>query len=208
MQPIDSQAAIAKAIAKDCKVVTCDAARPRRVVDTTVMSHATLQLHGRDRIRYFAPVGFCAFLGVLCLALAATSIFLRTMGDAIVITVTGLLGLVACAIAGWVLLHLQLRWLRYTAVPLSISPQAAWQAIHNLAREAGWRISSGAPGQTLIAHTPGTMFDEGERIAVEFRPHEVLVASICDPSVGFSLIGNTKCRQHCERIRRALLEAT
>jgi hypothetical protein len=172
------------------------------------MSHATLQLHGRDRIRYFAPVGFCAFLGLLCLALAATSIFLRTMSDAIVITVTGLLGLVACAIAGWILLHLQMRWLRYTAVPLSISQQAAWEAIHNLAQEAGWRIKDGAPGQALMAYTPGTMFDEGERIAVEFRPREVLVASICDPSVGFSLIGNTKCRQHCERIRRALLEAT
>ena len=172
------------------------------------MSHAMLQLHGRDRVRYFAPVGFCAFLGVLCLALAATSIFLRTMGDAIVITVTGLLGLVACAIAGWVLLHLQLRWLRYTTVPLRISPLAAWEAVHKLAQEAGWRISSAAPGQTLTAHTPGSMFDEGERIAVEFRPHEVLVASICDPSVGFSLIGNAKCRQHCERIRRALLEAT
>jgi hypothetical protein len=195
-------------LAKEGKVVICDAATARRLVDTNVMSHAMLQLHGRDRVRYFAPVGFCAFLGVLCAALAATSIFVRTMGDAIVITVTGLLGLMACAIAGWLLLHLQLRWLRYTSLPLSISPQAAWDTIHALALQAGWRISSGAPGQTLIAHTPGTMFDEGERIAVEFRPHEVLVASICDPSVGFSLIGNAKCRQHCERIRRALLEAT
>jgi hypothetical protein len=172
------------------------------------MSHAMLQLHGRDRVRYFAPVGFCAFLGALCLALAATSLFVRTMSDAIVITVTGLLGLAACAIAGWLLLQLQLRWLRYTSLPLNISPRAAWEVIHSLAQEAGWRISSGAPGQTLIAHTPGTMFDEGERIAVEFRPHEVLVASICDPKVGFSLIGNAKCRQHCERIRRALLEAS
>jgi hypothetical protein len=172
------------------------------------MSHAMLQLHGRDRVRYFAPVGFCAFLGVLCLALATTSIFVRSMGDAIVITATGLLGLVACGVAGWLLLHWQLRWLRYTPVPLNISPQAAWQAIHKLAQEAGWRITSGAPGQTLIAHTQGTMFDEGERIAIEFRPHEVLVASICDPSVGFSLIGNAKCRQHCDRVRRALLEAT
>jgi hypothetical protein len=172
------------------------------------MSHAMLQLHGRDRVRYFAPVGFCAFLGVMCLALAITSIFVRSMGDAIVITVTGLLGVVACGVAGWLLLHWQLRWLRYTPVPLNISPQAARQAIHKLAQEAGWRITSGAPGHTLIAHTQGTMFDEGERIAIEFRPHEVLVASICDPSVGFSLIGNAKCRQHCERVRRALLEAT
>ena len=178
------------------------------MVDTNAMSHALLQLHGRDRVRYFAPVGFCAFLGVLCLGLATTSIFLRTMGDAIVITVTGLLGLVGCATAGWVLLQLQLRWLRYTSVPLSISPQAAWEAIRKLAQEAGWRISSGTPGQTLTAYTPGTMFDEGERIDVQFRAHEVLVASICDPSVGFSLIGNAKCREHCERIRRALLEAT
>jgi hypothetical protein len=176
--------------------------------DTLAMSHAMLQLHGRERIRYFAPVGFCAFLGVLCLALAATSIFVRTIGDAILITVTGLLGVIACALAGWALLHLQLRWLRYTSVPLNVSPQAAWEAIHTLAQQAGWRISRSAPGQTLMAHTQGTMFDEGERIAVEFRPHEVLIASICDPSVGFSLIGNAKCRQHCERIRRALREAS
>ncbi|HEX3835759.1 MAG TPA: hypothetical protein VHW25_02260 [Steroidobacteraceae bacterium] len=171
------------------------------------MRHTLLQLHGRERVRYFAPVGFCAFLGVLCLALATTSMFLRTVDDAIVITVTGVLGVMACALTGWALLHLQLRWLRYAPEPLSISPQAAWEAVHTLAQEAGWRITRSTPGQTLTAHTPGTLFDEGERIAVEFRPHEALIASICDPSVGFSLIGNAKCRQHCARIRRALREA-
>ncbi len=172
------------------------------------MTYATVQLHGTDRVRYFAPVGIFVFLGVLCLALSTTSLFLRTMDQALALVVTGAFGLAVCGSAAWLLLRLQLRWLRYTPVPLSVSPQRAWEVVHRLALESDWRIEREAPGQTLQAHTKGTMFEEGERIAVEFRPDEALVASICDPSVGFSLIGNEHCRAHTERIRRALLEAT
>ncbi len=49
------------------------------------------------------------------------------------------------------------------------------------------------------------MFAEGERVCVEFRDDQVLVASICDPNVGFSLVGHQRCVQHCEQVRRAVL---
>jgi len=49
------------------------------------------------------------------------------------------------------------------------------------------------------------MFAEGERVYVEFHDREVLVASICDPDVGFSLVGHKRCLQHCDRVRRAVL---
>ena len=105
--------------------------------------------------------------------------------------------------AGLVILRLQLRWLRYTSIPLYTERSAAIAAVRQLIADAGWRITRQSSGG-LEARTPGSMFDEGERISVEFRDHEVLVASICDPQVGFSLVGHQRCIQHCERVRRAV----
>ena len=171
------------------------------------MTEATLQLHGSDRVRYFAPVAFCAFLGLLCLGLALVAAAVPNLRDPLAVTVTALLGLLGCGGAGFLLLRLQLHWLRYTRVPIRSSPQVAWDAVHRAAVEAGWRIASESPGQTLRALTPGSMFHEGERVAVEFGTHEILVASICDPAVGFSLTGHERCRQHTERVRQAVQAA-
>lgn len=169
------------------------------------MSQATLQLHGSDRVRYFAPVVLCAFLALLCLATGGVSVLLPNMQQAIAITVTALIGVILCAAAGGLLLRLQLRWLRYSHVPIHSSPEAAWHAVHDLVLQAGWKIAQESPGHSLQAVTPGTMFEEGERVAVEFRADEVLIASICDPAVGFTLTGQERCRQHCEQIRQAVL---
>jgi hypothetical protein len=166
----------------------------------------TLRLQGIDRARYFAPVMLFAFLAALCLALIAVSAFLVTIHDALAITVAGLFGMLATGAAGMVILRLQLRWLRYTAIPVSTDPATAFAAVRRLVAEAGWRVTrQGADG--LEARTPDTLFAEGERVSVEFREHEVLVASICDPNVGFSLVGHQRCQQHCERVRRAVLAA-
>ena len=167
------------------------------------VNQATLRLQGIDRVRYFAPVGFCVFLCALCLGLAVVSTMVR-IPEALAITAVALLGVFACAVAGALLLRLQLHWLRYTHLAVRQSPQAAWEAVHQTALDSGWSITHEIPGHTLRATTPGTMFGEGERVAVEFSPHEVLVASICDPAVGFSLTGHERCRQHSERVRRAV----
>ncbi len=165
---------------------------------------ATLRLQGIDRARYFAPVMFFGFLAALCLALITVSAFLVTIHDALAITAVGLFGLLATGAAGAVILHLQLRWLRYTAIPISTNAATALAAVRTLVTEAGWRITRQADG-VLEARTPDTRFSEGERVCVQFRDHEVLVASICDPNVGFSLVGHQRCQQHCERVRSAVL---
>jgi hypothetical protein len=164
----------------------------------------TLKLQGIDRARYFAPVVFFGFLAALCLALITVSAFLVTVRDAVAITAAGLFGLVSTGAAGALILRLQLRWLRYTTIPISTDRETAFGAVRQLAADAGWNISRQS-ASALEARTPGSLFDEGERVCVEFRDHEVLVASICDPNVGFSLVGHRRCRQHCERVRQAVL---
>jgi hypothetical protein len=182
--------------------------RHRQVGILTAMHTATftgtLKLEGLDRAKYFAPVLFFGFLAALCLALITLSAFLVTVRDALAITAAGLFGLVSTGAAGALILRLQLRWLRYTAVTISTDRETAFGAVRRLAADAGWNIVRQS-ASLLEARTPGTLFAEGERVCVEFRDHEVLVASICDPNVGFSLVGHRRCLQHCERVRRAVL---
>ncbi len=165
----------------------------------------SLKLHGVDRARYFAPVVFFAFLACLCLAMIAVSAFVVTLRAAIAIAVAGLFGFLATGGAGALVLRLQLRWLRYTAIPTAATAEAALAAVRTVVAEAGWKVAHEST-DSLEARTPGGMFVEGERIYVEIRPHEVLVASICDPNVGFSLVGQERCRQHCQRVRQAICE--
>lgn len=164
----------------------------------------TLKLQGLDRAKYFAPVVFFGFLAALCLALITVSMFLVTLRDALAITAAGLFGLVSTGGAGALILRLQLRWLRYSSVPICTDRETAYGAVRRLAADAGWTIVRQSAAH-LEARTPGNLFVEGERVCVEFRDHEVLVASICDPNVGFSLVGHRRCLQHCEQVRRAVL---
>ena len=166
----------------------------------------TLQLQGFDRARYFAPVVFFGFLAAMCLALITVSAFLVRIHDAAAIAAAGLFGLLATGGVGALILRLQLRWLRYTSVPISIDADTALAAVRRVATEAGWKITRQASGN-LEAETPGTMFAEGERVSVRIRDQQLLVASICDPNVGFSLTGHQRCLQHCERVRQAVANA-
>jgi hypothetical protein len=49
------------------------------------------------------------------------------------------------------------------------------------------------------------MLQEGERVAVQFRDQQVLIACICDPGVGFSLVGRRRCQHNREQVRCAVL---
>jgi hypothetical protein len=166
----------------------------------------TFRLQGIDRARYFAPVVFFGFLAAMCLALITVSAFLVTIRDAVAIAAAGLFGLLATGGVGALILHLQLRWLRYTCIPISIDAETALEAVRRVATAAGWKITRQA-AENLEAETPGTMFAEGERVSVRIRDQQLLVASICDPNVGFSLTGHQRCLQHCERVRQAVLNA-
>jgi hypothetical protein len=164
----------------------------------------TLELQGADRARYFAPVAFFGFLAALCVALITVTPFLVTFHDAMALAAAGVFGLLATGGVGALILRLQLRWLRYTSVPISIDADSALEAVRRLAIESGWKITRHSSG-ILEAETPGTMFAEGERVSVRVRDQQLLVASICDPHVGFSLTGHERCLQHCERVRQVVL---
>ncbi|HTV78917.1 MAG TPA: hypothetical protein VMF03_11705 [Steroidobacteraceae bacterium] len=164
----------------------------------------TLRLQGIDRARYFAPVVFFGFLATLCVALIAVSAFLVTMRDAVAIAAAGVFGLLATGGVGALILRMQLRWLRYSSVPISVDADTALQRVRRLAADAGWKITR-QRNAGLEAETRGTLFAEGERVSVEIRGQQLLVASICDPHVGFSLTGHRRCQQHCERVRQAVL---
>jgi hypothetical protein len=163
-----------------------------------------LKLVGFELAKYFAPVAICGYLAALCLALIVTSAFLRNMGDAVAITVTGVFGLLVSGAFGLAILRMQLSELRYTVVPTATDALANFEAVLRLARSSGWQITSQIPGQCLEARTSGSFLTEGEIVAVKFCKQDVLVASICDPGVGFSLIGRRRCIQNRELVRGAV----
>jgi hypothetical protein len=163
-----------------------------------------LKLAGVERVKYFAPVAICVYLAVLCVALMITSAFLENMHDAVAITAAGLFGLLVSGALGAVILRVQLRELRYVVVPTHADPQHNFEVVGRLVESSGWHVTANEPGRCLEARTPGSVLSEGEIVAVRFHQHDVLVASICDPAVGFSLVGRRRCTQNRELVRLAV----
>lgn len=163
-----------------------------------------LRLAGLERAKYFAPVAICAYLAALCLALIITSAFLDNIRDAIAITAAGIFGLVVSSALGGAILGVQLRELRYTVVHTEADPLVNFEAVARLVRTSGWHITSEIPAKSLEARTSGSILTEGEIVAVQFRQRDVLVASICDPGVGFSLVGHRRSKENREAVRLAV----
>lgn len=126
------------------------------------------------------------------------------MRDVIAITAAGIFGLLLSGALGAAILRVQLRELCYVLVPTHGDAIANFRAVSRLAASSGWHITSETPGRYLEARTSGSILTEGEIVAVKFREGDVLVASICDPSVGFSLVGRRRCRQNREAVRLAV----
>ena len=163
-----------------------------------------LRLAGVERAKYFAPVAVCGYLAALCLGLIVTSAFLDNIRDAIAITAAGIFGLLMSGSLGGAILRMQLRQLRYQVVPTQDDPLANFEAVRRLVQSSGWHLTANVPGKCLEARTSGSILSEGEIVAVKFHDHDVLVASICDPSVGFSLVGQRRCAQNREAVRLAV----
>jgi hypothetical protein len=164
-----------------------------------------LKLFGADWVRYFAPVAFCVYLAAMCVALIITSAFLHNVSEALAVTAAAVFGLALSGALGLGMLTMQLRELRYLAVPTAFDPNTDFELIAGLARALGWQLVFEQPGRRLDARTRGSLLQQGELVVVQFRARQVLVASICDPSVGFSLVGRRRCRENRELVRRAIL---
>ncbi len=163
-----------------------------------------LQLVGLERAKYFAPVAICGYVAALCVALIVTSAFLDNIRDAIAITAAGIFGLLLSGCLGAAILRVQLRELRYVVVTTQGDPLTNFEAVGRLVQRSGWHVTAQVPGKCLEARTSGSILSEGEIVAVKFRQADVLVASICDPGVGFSLVGRRRCIQNREAVRVAV----
>jgi hypothetical protein len=168
------------------------------------MPRERLQLFGRDWARYFAPVAICVYIAAICAAMIITSVFLSNRRESLAISAAGLFGLMMSCALGALLLFNQLRELRFISVHADSDAGSQYLRVIALARDQGWRITGEQIGQRLEAKTSGSVLDAGELVVVHFRPGEVLVASICDPSVGFSLVGQRRCQQNRELVLHAL----
>ncbi len=169
------------------------------------MNAERMQLTGGDRLRYFVPTAICIYLAAICALLIVTSAFLVSMQNAVAVTGAGLFGLVLSSGLGLVFWRAQRRDLQFLRVATDSDAQLNFEAVRTAVDRAGWRILVEEPGRRLEAQTAGMLLNVGERVAVQFRGHEVLIASICDPSIGFSLAGRRHCAGHREFLRKVVL---
>jgi hypothetical protein len=167
-----------------------------------------LQLRGGDWTRYFAPVAFCIYLAAICIALIITSVFLHNLRETLAVSAAAAFGLLLSGALGAGVLGMQLHELRYLPVDTSSDAGVNFERVLLLARELGWQLTGEQPGQRLEFRTADSMLQEGERVAVQFRDRQVLVACICDPGVGFSLVGRRRCQHNRERVAGAVVPPT
>jgi len=164
-----------------------------------------LRLTGVQRTQYFAPVALCAYLATLCAAICITAVFLNNPRQAAATLAAGLFGLLLSAALGTVVLFVQLNEMRYLTVTTRADATTNFEAVHRLAQHLGWQITLAEVGSRLELITPDSMSQEGEIVSVQLRQNQVLIASICNPNVGFSLTGRKRCQRNRELIQQAVL---
>ena len=168
------------------------------------MNTERMQLSGVDRLRYFIPTAICVYLAAICAVLTVTAAFISSRQNAVAATVAGLYGVLLSGGLGWVFWRAQRRDLQFVRISTSSDAESNFAAVRAAVDRAGWRILTQDPGRRLVAQTSGALLHVGERVAVQFRESDVLVASICDPSIGFSLAGRRHCAAHREFVRQVV----
>ena len=166
-----------------------------------------MELRGTEKAKYFAATTICVYLATLCAALIVTSAFFSKMQDAIAVTAAGLFGLLMSGLLGLAIFCSQRRELRYDRVVTSTDAGSNFRAVRAALLDFEWRITCELPERQLDAQTADSRFTVGERVQIRFAGSDVLVASICDPSVGFSLVGRRRCAEHRSLVRRAILQS-
>src|ERR1700691_264788 len=169
------------------------------------MNAERMKLTGVDRLRYFVPTAICIYLAALCAVLIVTSAFMVSRQNAVAVTVAGLYGLLLSGGLGLIFWYAQRRDLQFLRITTSSDAQSNFEAVRSAVGRDGWRLLVHEPGCRLVAQTSGALLDVGERVAVQFHDSDVLVASICDPSIGFSLAGRRHCADHREYVRQVVL---
>jgi len=163
-----------------------------------------MALRPGERARYYAPTAICGYLATLCVLLIVTSRFVVHLQNAVAVTAAGVFGLVLAGGLGLAFWRAQRRDLEFLRIRTASDARSNFDVVRAAVASAGWSVRHESPGSALDAETAGTLLRRGERIAVRFRGGDVLVASICDPEVGFSLVGRRRCAGHRAIVQRAV----
>ena len=123
-------------------------------------------------------------------------------------TAAGVFGFCLSGALGTFFWHVQRSELRYLRVCTSVSASINFNAVRAAAAAADWQIMAEHAPDRLQARTAGTLLTVGERVDVLCCGGDVLIACICDPSVGFSLAGRRRCARHRDHIRSAVNSAS
>jgi len=166
-----------------------------------------MALKGAEKARYFGATLICVYLAALCAALVVTSAVFSTMQDATAVTAAGLFGLLMSGLLGLAFFWSQRRELRYDRFVTSNDAGTNFRAVRAAILDVQWRVISQLPDRQLDAQTAHSRFTVGERVQIRFVGSDVWVASICDPSVGFSLVGRRKCAEHRALVRSVVLQS-
>jgi hypothetical protein len=129
------------------------------------------------------------------------------MQDAPAVTAAGLFGLVMSGLLGLAFFYSQRRELQYDRIVTSNDARANFQAVRAALLDVQWRVTSELSDRQLDAQTSDSRFTVGERVQIRFAGSDVLVASICDPSVGFSLVGRRRCAENRGLVRNAVRQS-
>lgn len=163
-----------------------------------------LTLPRLDRVIYFAPALFFAYLAALCTVLILTSLFLVRIPNPEAIAGAGIFGLLVTAGLGALLLRAQWNDLRYTRFATQADAHANYATGLEIVHSAGWVISRSVVGELIDARVCDSLLSGGEWVAVRYRDRDVWIASIGDPRIGFSLVARKRCRHYKELIKAAV----
>ena len=163
-----------------------------------------LQLPRVERLIYFAPAMFFAYLAMLCAGLILTSIFLVKVRNPEAIAGAGIFGLLVTVGLGTLLIRAQLNDLRYLRLSTRADAKTNYGIVLRSIKDAGWTVTRSAEAELIDARVADSLLSAGEWVAVRFTGADVWIASICDPRVGFSLVARQRCARYKELVKSAV----
>jgi|GEM_PF-1600174 len=169
------------------------------------MNTQRMQLHGLDRVIYFAPTLFVAYLAGVCGLLTTVAAIFTTLPNPKPIIGAGVFGLGVTLGLCALLYRAQSRELRYQNLATARGAPQNYALLMQAAQQAGWTIAHCAQDELIEARVAGSLLTLGEMVVARFNGSNVLIAAISDPRIGFSMTGRERCRRHAALIRETLL---
>lgn len=169
------------------------------------MNKQRMQLHGLDRVIYFAPTLFTAYLAGMCGLLTLVAAMFTTLPNPKPIIGAGVLGLGVTLGLCALLYRAQRHELLYKNLATAHSAPQNYALLMRAMQDAGWMIAHSVQNELIEARVAGSLLTLGEMVVARFNGSSVLIAAISDPRIGFSMTGRERCRRHAALMSETLL---